>query len=101
MIEAAGRHLRRVETAEARPGDVLIFRLRPGAMAKHCAIMTHSSFGALGARVQAGQRGADAERARDASATRMIHAVEGSPVCEVHLSPWWRRRIAAVFRFPD
>jgi hypothetical protein len=44
-------------------------------MAKHAAIMT--------------------------SQTRMIHAIEGAPVCEVHIAPWWRRRIAAAFRFPD
>ncbi len=28
----------------------------------------------------------------------MIHAMEGAPVCEVALSPWWRRRIAGAFR---
>jgi NlpC/P60 family putative phage cell wall peptidase len=76
MIEAAARHLVRVPTDAARPGDVLIFRLRPGAIAKHCAILT------------------------DASPAKFIHAVEGAPVCEVSLTPWWRRRIAAVFRFP-
>jgi NlpC/P60 family putative phage cell wall peptidase len=75
MIEAAARHLARVEPADARPGDVLIFRLRAGAMAKHAAIMS--------------------------SANGMIHAVEGAPVCEVWLTRWWRRRIAAVFRFTD
>jgi NlpC/P60 family putative phage cell wall peptidase len=75
MIEAAARHLTPIDPREALPGDILIFRLRPGAMAKHAAIMT--------------------------SATRMIHAIQGAPVCEVCLAPWWRRRIAAVFRFPD
>jgi NlpC/P60 family putative phage cell wall peptidase len=75
MIEAAERHLTRLDPRQAGPGDVLIFRLRPGAMAKHAAIMT--------------------------SQTRMIHAIEGAPVCEVHIAPWWRRRIAAAFRFPE
>ena len=75
MIEAAARHLLPVSKDDAKPGDILIFRLRPGAVAKHSAIMT--------------------------SAGRMIHAIEGAPVCEVHIAPWWRRRIAAVFRFPD
>ncbi|NJM33989.1 MAG: peptidase P60 [Rhodomicrobium sp.] len=75
MIDAAGRHLSPVPRDDAKPGDILIFRLRSGAMAKHAAIMT-----------------ADA---------RMIHAMEGAPVCEIHITPWWRRRIAAVFRFPD
>jgi hypothetical protein len=31
----------------------------------------------------------------------MIHAMEGAPACEVHLNAWWRRRMAAAFRFPD
>ncbi|WP_088348511.1 MULTISPECIES: NlpC/P60 family protein [Rhodomicrobium] len=75
MLEAAARHLTRVNTADARPGDVLVFRLRPGAAAKHSAILT--------------------------APDRMIHAVEGAPVCEICLSPWWRRRIAAAFRFPE
>ncbi|MGB0084213.1 MAG: NlpC/P60 family protein [Rhodomicrobiaceae bacterium] len=75
MIEAAARHLLHVDKDDARPGDILIFRLRPGAMAKHSAIMTAGS--------------------------RMIHAIEGAPVCEVHISSWWQRRIAAVFRFPE
>ena len=77
MIEAAGRHMSPVDPDAAEPGDVLIFRLRPGAMAKHCAII--SAAGPL----------------------RMIHAIEGAPVCEVHITPWWRRRIAAVFRLPE
>ena len=75
MIEAAERHLIRIPIDDAQPGDVLIFRLRPGAMAKHAAIMTEPA--------------------------KMIHAMEGAPVCEVSITPWWRRRIAAVFRFPN
>jgi NlpC/P60 family putative phage cell wall peptidase len=78
LIEAAARHLAPVDFAEAGAvlaGDVVIFRLRAAAMAKHCAILTGSG--------------------------RMIHAFEGGPVCEVNLSDWWRRRIAAVFRFPE
>jgi hypothetical protein len=30
----------------------------------------------------------------------MIHALEGAPVSEVALSPWWRRHTAAAFAFP-
>ena len=30
----------------------------------------------------------------------MIHAIEGAPVSEVTLSPWWRRHLAGVFSFP-
>lgn len=74
MLEAAGRHLISVDKDTSQPGDVVVFRLRPGTVAKHAAIK--------------------------ASGTTMIHAMEGGPVTEVALSPWWQRRIAAVFRFP-
>lgn len=74
MIEAAQRHLTDVPISDARPGHVLLFRLRPDTIAKHAAIMS--------------------------SDTSMIHAIEGSLACEVSLSPWWRRRLAAVFAFP-
>lgn len=81
MIEAATRHLIRIDPAAATPGDLLVFRLRPAAMAKHCAILT-------------------GQAADSIAAQTIIHAVDGAPVCEVALSPWWRRRIAAAFRFP-
>lgn len=74
MLEAARRHLVEIAPAETGAGDVVIFRLRAGAMAKHAAILT----------------GAD----------RMIHAQEGCGVCEVSLSPWWWRRIVAAFSWP-
>ncbi len=74
MLAAAQRHLAPVAPANARPGDVLIFRLRAGCAAKHVAIL--------------------------ATPSTMIHASEGCPVAEVPLSPWWRRRVAAVFAFP-
>jgi NlpC/P60 family putative phage cell wall peptidase len=75
MIEAAGRHLTPIDPRDIQPGDVLIFRMRTSAMAKHAAILSTGG--------------------------RMIHAIEGAPANEVHLSPWWRKRIAAAFRFPD
>jgi len=75
LLEAARRHLMEIDPLKADTGDVLVFRLRPGAMAKHCGIVSGPS--------------------------RMIHAMEGGKVCEVHLTPWWRRRVAAAFRFPD
>ena len=75
MIEAARRHLTPIGLDEAGQGDIVIFRLRPGAMAKHAAILTGEG--------------------------RMIHAMEGAPACEVHISCWWRRRMATAFRFPE
>lgn len=74
LLEAARRHLMEIDPLKADAGDVLVFRLRPGAMAKHCGILSGPA--------------------------RMIHAMEGAPVCEVHLTPWWQRRVAAAFRFP-
>jgi NlpC/P60 family putative phage cell wall peptidase len=66
--------LREIAIESAAAGDVLVFRLRPGAMAKHAGIM--------------------------ASETMMIHAVENCAAAEVALGRWWRRRIAAAFAFP-
>ncbi|MEQ1712282.1 MAG: NlpC/P60 family protein [Hyphomicrobium sp.] len=74
MIEAARRHLVEIEPDAAGPGDVLVFRLRPGTVAKHAGVVV--------------------------TAATMIHAMEGRPVAEVPLGPWWRRRIAAAFSFP-
>lgn len=75
MLEAAARHLIAIPAEAATAGDVIVFRLRAGTVAKHAAILS--------------------------SGTTMIHAIEGAPVSEVPLSPWWRRRIAAAFAFPQ
>jgi NlpC/P60 family putative phage cell wall peptidase len=56
------------------PGDMLLFRWRAHLPAKHAAIASGQG--------------------------RMIHAQEGAAVCEVALSPWWRRHLAYAFRFP-
>jgi NlpC/P60 family putative phage cell wall peptidase len=74
LIAAARRHLIEIAPAAAAPGDVLVFRYRGRAVAKHAAIL--------------------------ATPATMIHAIEGAPVCEVTFSPWWRRHLAAAFRFP-
>ena len=74
LLEAAARNLIAVTRDEARPGDVVVFRLRPGTIAKHAAIL--------------------------ATSRTMIHAMEGTVASEVALSAWWRRRMAGVFRFP-
>jgi NlpC/P60 family putative phage cell wall peptidase len=74
ILDAAARHFKVIEALAIAAGDVVVFRLRPGAVAKHAAIV--------------------------ASDSTMIHAMEGVPVSEVPLSHWWRRRIAAAFRFP-
>lgn len=74
LLAAAERHLLPIGKLDASVGDVIIFRLRPGLVAKHAAIL--------------------------ASSSTFIHAMEGGPACEVPLCGWWRRRVAGAFMFP-
>lgn len=83
--EAAGREdllaaaqIWLVPGTEPLAGDVLVFRMRAGAVAKHLGIASE-----VGA------------------APRFIHAYSGHAVVETALSEPWRRRIAARFRFPE
>ena len=78
LLEAAERWLRRKPVAEACPGDVLLFRMTPGAPAKHCGVLS-----------EAGGEG------------RMIHAYWGRSVVESWLGAWWRKRLVAVFGWPE
>ncbi len=80
LAETAFRRLVPVSLAEARPGDVLLFRFRPHLPAKHAAIL---SYGAL------------------SDGGRMIHAYDGAHVREGQIGPWWRRRAAFAFAFPN
>ena len=61
----------------ARVGDVLLFRMRQGAVAKHLGIA-----------------------AQDATGASFIHAYTGHGVIESPLSEPWQRRIVARFTFP-
>jgi NlpC/P60 family putative phage cell wall peptidase len=74
LAAAARRWLVELAPAGAEPGDVLLFRWRPHLPAKHAAILS--------------------------APDRMIHAYDGAAVAEVHLAPFWRRRLAYAFRFP-
>lgn len=74
MLAAARRCLVEVAAGDMRPGDVLVFRWRRGAVAKHAGVLVGPA--------------------------AMIHAAEGAAVAEVPLSPWWRRRLVAAFQFP-
>ena len=76
MLEAAARHLTPVPVADRQPGDVLIFRMRRGMIAKHCGIMV--------------------------TPDRMVHAYQGvDRVVECNLVPYWTSRIVGVFRYPE
>lgn len=74
LHEAAGRWLEERPLAAAEPGDVLLFRMGPGAPAKHCAILSE----------------------RDT----LIHAYWARAVVESRFAPWWRAKLAAAFAFP-
>ncbi|MFD1511067.1 NlpC/P60 family protein [Lacimonas salitolerans] len=76
LWRAAERHLRRVARDDQRPGDVLLFRMRAGGVAKH-----------LGIAAQVG------------ATPTFIHAYSGHAVVESPLSAPWARRIVARFRF--
>nr|WP_295235665.1 NlpC/P60 family protein [uncultured Brevundimonas sp.] len=78
LLDAAGRWMRPVAVDQMRPGDVLLFRMSPGAAVKHCAILSDVG----------------------GPEPRMIHAYWGRAVVESWMGVWWRRRLAAVFRFP-
>lgn len=77
LLKAGLRHLRPKPRTEAAPGDVLLFRMRDAAVAKHLGI--------------AASVGPEA---------RFIHAYSGHGVVESPLSGPWERRIAARFAFP-
>lgn len=81
LLAAARRQLREIPAERARPGDVLLFRMAPGAPAKHCAILSEGSLGGDGE-------------------PRMIHAYWGRAVVESWMGTWWRRRLAAAFAWP-
>lgn len=81
LLKAARRHLVEVPVDRFRPGDVLLFRMSPGACLKHCAILSAAQPGD--------------------PAPRMIHAYWGRAVVESWLESWWRRRLAHVFSFPN
>jgi len=79
LLEAAMRHCRRKDRGHAgvvlAPGDLVLFRFRPGRPASHLAIAV----------------GKD----------RFIHAYEQAGVIASPLVEAWRARIAAVFQFPE
>lgn len=74
LLAAATRHLIALPLADARPGDVVLFRWRAGLPFKHCAIVGPGD--------------------------ALIHAHEGACVTR---APWqgvWRRQAGAAFAFP-
>ena len=78
LLNGATRHL--VMLARSEPvqlGQVILFRMRTGAIAKHLGIVSDASENA-----------------------KFIHAYNHHGVIESPLTPPWRNRIVARFRFP-
>lgn len=78
LLQAGERHLVRKDIQDWREGDVILFRMLDGRVAKHLGIQS-----AIGEH------------------PRFIHAFSGHGVVENALTEPWRRRIAARFSFPD
>lgn len=74
LRDAARRHLREIDIADAAPGDVLLFRMHARAPIKHCAILDEGDC--------------------------IIHAYWARAVVRSRLGGWWRARVAAAFSFP-
>lgn len=77
LLEAASRLLIAKPRTEAAVGDVLLFRMRDGSIAKHLGIQSETG-----------------------PVPRFIHAYTDHGVVESPLSLPWDRRIAARFAFP-
>ncbi len=78
LLAAAARNFVPMERGEATQGDIVVMRMRDGAVAKHVGILARSPAGY----------------------ETIVHSYSGQGVVESPLTPAWSRRIAAVFRFP-
>lgn len=78
LHEAAKRWLVPKRLAEDAVGDVLLFRMRDGCIAKHLGLQSHVG-----------------------PHPRFIHSYTGHGVIESSLSVPWQRRVAARFCFPE
>ena len=74
LAEAARQVMIELLAGKIVLGALLLFRMRAGAVAKHCGIVT--------------------------APDRFIHAYERTGVVEVPLDAAWRRRLAFAFLFP-
>lgn len=78
LWRAALRHLRAKRLDQDAPGDLLLFRMRQGAVAKHLGLQAETGI-----------------------SPTFIHAYSGHGVVESALTPPWERRIVARFAFPE
>ena len=75
LAEAARRVMPEIAVTGLEPGTLILFRMRAGAVAKHCGILV--------------------------APDRFIHAYERTGVVEVPLDACWRRRVVFAFLFPN
>ena len=75
MMAGALKWMVQVPLPEAGAGHVVLFRMRAGAIAKHCGILTGNG--------------------------TMIHARERLGVIEEPYTETWQRRAVAAFQFPQ
>lgn len=78
LMQAADQCLRRKPCIEFEIGDVILFRMRDGAVAKHLGIISSVN-----------------------PTLSFIHAYTGHGVVENSLSGPWMRRITATYSFPE
>lgn len=78
LWQAATRHLVEKSLSEAAVGDVILFRMRAGSVAKHLGIVSALT-----------------------PTPAFIHAYSGHGVVESALSAPWQRRVVARFAFPE
>lgn len=78
LWRAAAAHMREKPVSALAEGDLILFRMRPGAVAKHLGVVATTGY-----------------------APTFIHSYSGHSVVESPLSAPWRRRIAAAFAFPE
>ena len=74
LAEASRTVMLEVPATDMTPGALILFRMRAGAVAKHCGILT--------------------------APDRFVHAYERTGVIEERLDSAWRRRLAFAFLFP-
>lgn len=79
LLEAARRWLVERPGGQMQVGDVLLFRMEEGAVAKHCGVLTDVS----------------------GPEPRMVHAYWARAVVESWMGNWWQRRLVAAFGWPD
>jgi NlpC/P60 family putative phage cell wall peptidase len=75
LAGAARAAMVELNVPDACTGDVILFQMRTGAIAKHCGILSGRGY--------------------------FIHAYERTGVIEENLTPAWQRRVAYAFRFPN